>query len=208
MVYTHWIERCSFSHIPLNSTTEAQLFTKRLSSNGPVPNSGLVVTFTIWKTIKLGTGLVTGSDFRTAILKSNRYRITPNAHGMLEHPDFTVAAAQVEVDLVKVPLAKLGYRQGGALGYFFDKAQKAGLEYCPSEVGPQLRLQYRTQPQSEDLRVAMKPFMVDGHPLIFTVQQNSSFFWLATDTGYEGAILGADHEFIFVQPRVPQSRAA
>lgn len=171
------------------------MFVKKLPTTQPVARCE------IWKRVMLGTGLRDGHAFRNAILKSNQYRISPDAGDGLHHPSFVVAPEEVLIDLVRPSLCELGFKQGAVFADIIARALNLGLQLCPIEVGPQLRLQYRNQPKTEDLRIAMMPIVVNGHPAIFTVQRNFSWFLLGTDAGHEKSSYGADCRFVFVKPR-------
>lgn len=149
----------------------------------------------------LGTGPRDGHAFRRAIPKAKQYGINPDAGDMLEHPSFVVAPEPILVDLVKRSPYRLGLKQGAKFGDIIARALEEGFHLCPSEVGPQLRLQYRNQRKKENLRIAMKFIEVNGHPLIFTVQQNLNWFLLGTDAGHEQSFYESDYEFVFVKPR-------
>jgi hypothetical protein len=114
--------------------------------------------FKIWKTIKLGTGLKTADDFRRALAKG-RFRLGDWASDIIGKPAFTVAAEETEVDLVKVKVSELGFKNGARLDQIYERAKELGLVPCPAEVGPQLRLQYQDQPNDEWLLVAMEPIL-------------------------------------------------
>jgi hypothetical protein len=61
------------------------------------------------------------------------------------------------VELALLSAAKLGMEPQAALSDLYRRAKEAGLELCPAEVGPQLRLDYRNQPGGEALNIAMEP---------------------------------------------------
>jgi hypothetical protein len=73
-------------------------------------------TFTVWKTIKLGTGLTTADDFRTA-LKENNFDFGEWADNLLGKTAFTTASKETEADLVIASLADLGLRRAKAAQY-------------------------------------------------------------------------------------------
>ncbi len=56
-------------------------------------------------------------------------------------------------DLVRFTVSQLGFPSGATTQEIYDKAEKLGLELCPAEVGPHLRLQY---PGKEWMLIAMK----------------------------------------------------
>ena len=60
------------------------------------------------------------------------------------------------LDLVVLSAKELGYPRGALTGSIGEAAKNRGLELCPAEVGPQLRLQYLEQPRGEYLNIAMK----------------------------------------------------
>jgi hypothetical protein len=100
---------------------------------------------TVWKTIKLGTGLRTADDFREAVAKTGR-KLGTRAYEVLSHPSFRTSNAEVEVDLVKVTPMELGLPQTGLYGVPLReetdrRAIMQGLQLCPTEVAPQLRIQ-------------------------------------------------------------------
>ncbi len=134
--------------------------------------------FNIWKTINLGTGLKTADDFRKA-LKDNGFDISHWADDILGKPAFTVATETIEVDLVKVTLAELGFKKGARSDQIYERAKELGLELCPPEVGPQLRLQCQDQPNNEWVLIWMEPIIDSaGHPRVFLVGCLTSKLWL------------------------------
>jgi len=134
--------------------------------------------FKVWRTIKLGTGLKTADDFRKSI-KANGMKVGDRASDILEKPDFTSAVGETEVDLVKVTVAGLGFKQSARRDQIYERARELGLKLCPPEVGPQLRLQYKDQPIGEWLLIAMEPFPVsDGSLRVFSVEHDDHGLWL------------------------------
>jgi hypothetical protein len=123
--------------------------------------------FNIWRTIKLGTGLKTNDDFWYA-LHNKGFACSAD----IIFKPFMVATQETEVDLVKVTAVELGFRNEVRREQIYQRARELGLELCPAEVGPQLRLQYRNQPKEESIIVAMEPIIntdSDGAPYLFMV---------------------------------------
>lgn len=107
----------------------------------------------VWKTIRLGTGIKSADDFRKEIIKAGQ-EVTESAFEMMYGQDFHISSSEQEVDLVRI----------SSLGNYDDVCEEAmsmGLELCPAEVGPQLRLQYKNQPKGNILYVSTKPLHDD-----------------------------------------------
>lgn len=114
--------------------------------------------YPVWKTIKLGN-IQNASGFRAA-LKDRGMEMSPSADMGLDN--VRVAATPTEVDLVRVHLHDLcksslaGMSEVVFVSYpiICGDAFREGLFPCPTEVGPQLRLQYPDQPEGERLFMA------------------------------------------------------
>lgn len=155
--------------------------------------------FAVWKTVKLGTGLETADEFCKA-LKQSGCRITYSANDILGRSEFS--ARNAELDLVVVSVADLGFKDGAYRQDFYKNAQELGLELCPAEVGPQLRLQYHDQPKGEWLLVGMEPISdSDDDLMVFRVGRDDDGLWLDGDFGYPRPFWFADSRWVFVLPR-------
>ena len=143
-------------------------------------------SFNVWKTIKLGTHK--NADALRKALKKADFRISDWGNDILGKPAFTVASAEEEIQLVNLSVADLGFKEGATYKNICAKAKELGLELCPNEVGPQLRLQYKDQPKGEYLRIAMEPITdSDGSLNIFNVEHDGDDLWL------HGRIGDSDH---------------
>jgi hypothetical protein len=130
-------------------------------------------TFKTWKRIKIGTGTKTDDNFRTTLRKADCY-INPWGYDILGKPAFTVADQEKEVELIIVTVAKLALKNGATYKDIYTRAIALGLNLCPAEVGPQLRLQYKDQLKYECLFLAMEPITdTDGDPSIFVVMSSN-----------------------------------
>jgi len=152
--------------------------------------------FNVWKTIKLGN-YKNADEFRKA-LKKNGFKTGDWANDILDKPAFTVAGAEEEIQLVNVSVADLGFKNGATYKGICAKAKELGLELCPNEVGPQLRLQYKDQPKGEHLCIAMEPITDSGGRLnIFDVAHDDDDLWLYGSLGYSVYFWRASHRFVF-----------
>ena len=155
----------------------------------------------VWKTIKLGTGLKTAKDFRKALKKSGN-RIGDWGDDILGQPAFTVSKSEVEVDLVNISVAELGFKDGATRKDIYDRASELGLQLCPAEVGPQLRIQYADQPKGEWLRIAMEPIAdSDGLLNVFDVAYGRDGRWLGGSHGRPDDFWGGDNRFVFLHSK-------
>ncbi len=129
--------------------------------------------FKTWKSVDLGTGLETADDFRIA-LRRNNCEINNGANYMLGNPAFSVSDREITVDLVLVSFSDLGFGKYADRREVYEKARSLGLQICPEEVGPQLRLQFDGQrPGDKSLIVCIKPLPDnEGTPSLFSLQCN------------------------------------
>ena len=172
--------------------------------------------FPVWKTIKLGTGLKTSSDFYSS-LEQSKMLVGDLANDILGKPTFTVSERRTYVDLVSVSVADLGFKDEAYRRDIHARALSLGLELCPAEVGPQLRLQYVDQPSGECLTIGMEA-IIDSYddPTIFTVgfdgpdsdvdpslhdEAHLGELSLYGDCGDPDEILNTNRRFVFVRPR-------
>lgn len=157
------------------------------------------ITLEDWKTVRIGTGLETADDFRRA-LKRGGYRFSEWASGILDKSAFTLPAEETKVDLVVVSVAELGFRGRATRADIYKRALEVGLELCPAEVGPQLRLQYKDQPRYEWLRIGMEPINDSGGSLsVFCVGRGGDVLWLDGDDGSPDSPWLCGHRWVFVR---------
>lgn len=174
---------------------------QKILKNVLCPPEG-ISDFALWKTIKLGTGLTTADDFRHA-LKSGGYHIGDWGNDILGRRAFTVAGdEETEVDLVVLSVAELGFKDGASRKDIYKRALKLGLELCPAEIGPQLRLQYKDQPNGEWLLIGMEPITAsDGRLRVFSVEHDAHGLWLLGSFGGPASFWGGAGRWVFVRPR-------
>ena len=121
-----------------------------------------------------------------------------SANDILGKPAFTVATEETELDLVVVSVAELGFKNGATREQIYSRAEERGLDHCPAEVGPQLRLQYADQPKGEWLVVGMEPITDSGGDLeLFGVERGDSGLWLSSCFDDPGGVWSSDDRFAF-----------
>lgn len=155
--------------------------------------------FSIWKTIKLGTGLKTADDFRS-VLKRDGFRVGDWANDLLGRPAFKAESEEREVDLVRVSVAELGFPNDATRADIYKRALEFGLELCPAEVGPQLRLRYSNQPMGEWLLIGMEPIAdSDGDLKVFDVARHGDGIWLHGHCGHPVDFWSGDSQWVFTR---------
>jgi hypothetical protein len=155
-----------------------------------------------FREIELGTGFIDGPAFQKAIEAQGMKVYKPYAQDMLENPEFNVLGEHKNAELVEVSVASLGFERQTRYDQICARALELGLEICPAEVGPQLRLQYADQPLYEYLIVAMKAISgSDGSPLVFHVNRRGDGLWLNAARGGPGDEWAPEHRFVFLHPR-------
>jgi hypothetical protein len=151
-----------------------------------------------WKTINLGTGPRTADDFRRALAEKG-CKLGEWGNDIIGKLAFSARSDEAEIKLVRITVAELGYVQGASRKDIYEQALKLGLDLCPSEVAPQLRLQYTDQPKGEVLIIAMEPITDSGGNLhVFNLGCDANGLWLNADVGNPGGHLNATRQFVFV----------
>ncbi len=158
---------------------------------------GLLPEFKVWKRIKLGLHKTTEAYEKA--LESSGFRIHSYAYKILKK--VSVSQTEIELDLVVVTPVGLGLKNP-THQQICDRAEKLGLEKCPREVGPALRLAYQDQPNDEWLLVAMEPEADSGGSLdVFDVGRGDDELWLDARWFYPRHTWRGDDQFVFVLPR-------
>ena len=159
------------------------------------PSVSSLPHFPVWKTVTLGNYYSIGGI--RAAFKYGGFQISDQASSILDNT--RLASQATAVDLVKVTVAELGFPKGSNIGDIYAQARERGLELCPAEVGPVLRLAYTDQPLYKWLAVGMgQTIGPDGYPNMFSVVHLKDGLWLY-DYGWAKPAdhWTPDHEFVF-----------
>ncbi|MSU60703.1 MAG: hypothetical protein EXS52_02180 [Candidatus Staskawiczbacteria bacterium] len=84
----------------------------------------------------------------------------------------------------------------------FAMAKEKGLQLCPNQVGPELRLQYKDQSKGEWIIIGMEPIADSvGGLSLFDVVYDDDGLWLPADDGSPDSVWNEHYRFVFVLPR-------
>jgi hypothetical protein len=178
-----------------------------LAQDEPIPgaqSSGLNVNkpahLQIWRTITLGP--YKGVDAYRDALDLAKIKIGDSADEILGRPAFPYVRAKTGVELAVLSAADLGVESDqSSLAEVYQRARQAGLELCPAEVGPQLRLDYRNQPLGEALDIAMEPVATySGDPTILTLANWGTGLLLIGRDGRSESMVFRKSRFVFALP--------
>jgi hypothetical protein len=154
--------------------------------------------FPVWRTIRIGTPNLRTADDCRCVLGEAVCRISGWANSMLDRCLF--ASKETDLDLVVVSVAELGFDKGATRVDIYTRAQELGLDICPADVGPALRLAYKDQPQNEWLLVAMEPIAdSDGNLFVWYVVHDNVGLWLSSGCGDPGSFWNARYRVVFVR---------
>ncbi len=177
-----------------NPKEAGRQFTAFLKNGGRMT----VASFPTFKTIKLGT-LKDVAAIRKAIVDAGGH-IGDWTNDLLGKDAFTVATKETEVKLVVASVAELGFKDGAKYSDICQRAKQLGLDLCPAEVGPQLRLQHTDQSNGEQLRIAMEPITdSDGNLGVFLVAHADSELYLFSLSGQPDSFWCGSDRFVFIR---------
>ncbi len=158
----------------------------------------LPVFANVWKTVTLGR-YKTPEAYRKA-LEDNGYYVSDYASQILSK--ISIAESEIKFDLVIKTATEFGFKDSVRRDRIYIKAQESGLQLCPAEMGPALRLAYPDQPCEERLRIAMEPIADSGDYLnVFGVDNDHNVRSLF---GYYGSHVNfwpPGLRWVFVAPR-------
>ena len=131
-------------------------------------------------------------------LKKKKINVSSYAEDMLKSKDFTVSQSLESLTLVRLKVKDLGFTREPTTDEIYAKEKKLGLELCPAEVGPHLRLQYEDQPLGEWFYIAMKQISArDGDPYVFELARDDDGPWLGDDWAPPDSPWPLGPEFVF-----------
>lgn len=113
-------------------------------------------------------------------LKQQKINISDSARQMMVNKDFTTQKDKEQIKLIRLKVKDLfSDNQTHTTDEIYAKADELGLELCPPEVGPKLRLQYQDQPLGEWFYVGMKQITdAVGRPSVFLLGRGDDGLWL------------------------------
>lgn len=83
------------------------------------------------------------------IQKLHQHPISLNeyAENLLSNDKFTTSETKYKLKTVELSIRNLGFPDGATMPQIFKRASELGLDLCPLEAGPHLRLDYLDQPE-------------------------------------------------------------
>ena len=140
-------------------------------------------------------------DKQTALtaLKKQGFETSDWAKDMLEKTEYS--KEKQEFQIVSFSVESLGFTEGAEYKDIIARAKQLGLELCPAELGPQIRLKYNDQPENEWLYLAMNPIAQAGFESVFDLCRGRSGLWLGRDFGGPESFWNPEDQFLFVRPR-------
>lgn len=133
-------------------------------------------TFPIWRTVTVG-----GKNKIALIteMQSKGFKICDWALDMMGKVAFTTSPEPIELRLVRPTVQEIGFPEGASTKDLWIHAQGLGLQLCPAEVGPHLRLADADQPKDDWYWIGMKPITDSGgDPDVFIVGRDDYGRWL------------------------------
>ena len=152
----------------------------------------------IWKTVKLGI-CKSPDEYRKAF-KQARISIGDWGNDILDR--ISCSQQEVEVNLAVLSVSELGFNRRAKFKYLCAKARELGLQLCPDDVGPALRLSYKDQPGDECLRIAMNAVTnsYGYYDSIFEVVHEEGELRLGGNCGEPDICRSIRSRFVFVRP--------
>lgn len=85
------------------------------------------------------------------IQKLQEHSISMNHYGekLLSDDKFITSERKYSLKIVELAVRNLGFPDGATMPRLIEQANKLGLDLCPLEVGPYVRLAYLDQPESK-----------------------------------------------------------
>lgn len=112
-------------------------------------------------------------------LQQNKINVITYAQQIMKKSEFTTLKSRETFDLIHLKVSDLGFTTNPTTKELYERAKLLGLDLCPPEIGPELRLKYKDQPLGEWKYIAMKPIIDSGgHPDVFELVRDDGGLWL------------------------------
>ena len=135
-------------------------------------------------------------------LRDKEFNTSKYAQSMVDNDKFTVLETKEDQAFISLTVKDLGFTGYTELKDIYQKAKTLGLDLCPSETGPQFRLQYQNHPLGEWIYIGMDAIPDSGgYPSLFFVGHNEDGLWLSDRDGGPVSWFDPDNRFLF---RLPQ----
>ena len=154
---------------------------------------------TITRTVDVG-----GLTKSELIQELQRNSISLNAYGerLFADDHFTTSETSHRLKTVELTVRDLGFPEGATTAQIFERASELGLELCPLELGPHLRLRYLDQPEGFWITIASKKISEDNDfPNGFYLRRLDDGLWLRGYRAEPQYVYDSDNHFIFSQTK-------
>ncbi|MFH0779412.1 MAG: hypothetical protein V1928_00965, partial [Parcubacteria group bacterium] len=141
--------------------------------------------------------IVGGKDKKQLMkeLQEKNVDIYDSAKQMMDDVDFKTLKKEEKAELIRLTVGALGLKDGAKTQEIYDKAEELGLELCPPEAGPQLRLHYSG---NDWMLIAMKQISgFSGGPRVFFLGRYGDRPALGGYYAFPTRYWISDHEFVF-----------
>ncbi|WP_339171460.1 helicase [Solibacillus sp. FSL R5-0691] len=157
--------------------------------------------------------VVGGLSKADLIQKLQQSSISLNQYGerLLYDDRFTITETAYSVEIVELSVRDLGFPNGATLPEIFRQANELGLQLCPPELGPYLRLEYVDQDEGNSGDLSQKNEAPSGSVTIaselisneesfpkgFYVRKVDGILWLRGYVADNLHVWNPDNRFVF-----------
>jgi hypothetical protein len=129
-----------------------------------------------------------------------RNEVSMNPYGELLFADerFTTSGESYRQKTVELRVRDLGFAKGETSEEIFKRASAFGLEVCPLELAPYLRLQFLEQPEGDRITISSHKISEDeAFPNGFYLIRRDDGLWLRGYRASSDNVWSPDEHFIF-----------
>jgi hypothetical protein len=131
-------------------------------------------------------------------LERRSIQMNEQARRLFADSRFVLSTSQSRIQTVELAVRDLGFEQGAISIDIRQTAAGLGLEVCPLELGPFMRLQYCDQPEGRRLTVFSQRLSADTDvPTGFYLRRVDQTLWLRGFTASEDWMWDPDEHFVF-----------
>lgn len=131
-------------------------------------------------------------------LKQAGINISSYAEDIFHNQYFNTLNTPINIDTVRLKVQDLGLKGNPTTDEVYARANELGLELCPAEVGPHLRLKDTNQPLGEWYYIGMKQITDRyGDPFVFRLARHGDGLWLHYEWARPDGRWYPDRGFVF-----------